>query len=190
VAAAQNSKLGNGGSAHRTVSAGGKWVDHGHHALIRISAFRQVQGYDETFSHNEDAELDTRLRKAGHTIWLTDKTSLVYYPRANIGGLFRQYMNYGNGRLRTIIKHRARPKLRQMLPVAVAPAFALALLAPICLIFALPLLSWAALCLGYGALLAYKARSPELLLCGPAAMVMHLAWSLGFWRGLIRSVTA
>ena len=47
VAAAQNSKLGTGGSKHRHLSAG-EWVDHGHHALMRISAFTAVGGYDET----------------------------------------------------------------------------------------------------------------------------------------------
>ena len=90
VAAAQNSILGNGGSAHRNVSQKGKWVDHGHHALIRIAAFRSVGGYDESFSHNEDAELDMRLGKASYKIWLTGETMLTYYPRDNAIGLFRQ----------------------------------------------------------------------------------------------------
>src|SRR5690606_2394808 len=54
TAVAQISKLGNGGSKHRD-GGGGHWVDHGHHALMRVSAFRAVGGYDETFSHNEDA---------------------------------------------------------------------------------------------------------------------------------------
>ena len=57
AAAAQNSVLGNGGAAHRNETAG-RWVDHGHHALMTIDAFRAVGGYDESFSHNEDAELD------------------------------------------------------------------------------------------------------------------------------------
>ena len=33
---------------------------------MRIAAFRGVGGYDESFSHNEDAELDYRLRQAGY----------------------------------------------------------------------------------------------------------------------------
>ena len=41
---------------------------------MRIAAFRAVGGYDESFSHNEDAELDYRLRQAGYRIWMTDKT--------------------------------------------------------------------------------------------------------------------
>jgi succinoglycan biosynthesis protein ExoA len=77
IALAQNSRFGNGGSAHRLAGAG-KWVDHGHHALMRIDTFKDVGGYDPSFSHNEDAELDLRLAKAGHRIWLTGRTRLQY----------------------------------------------------------------------------------------------------------------
>jgi succinoglycan biosynthesis protein ExoA len=64
AAVAQSSRLGTGGSAHRMAGAGG-WVEHGHHALFRLDAFLGCGGYDETFSHNEDAELDVRLARAG-----------------------------------------------------------------------------------------------------------------------------
>lgn len=187
VAAAQNSKLGNGGAAHRlNAGAGeGQWVDHGHHALMRMAAFRAVGGYDETFTHNEDAELDARLRAAGYRIWLTSRTQMEYFPRSAPWPLFRQYRGYGRGRLRNLLKHRARPKLRQLLPVAVAPAWALALLSPLSGVLALPLLLWSALCLGYGTLLALRAKDRTVLLSGPAAMLMHSGWSLGFWQGVV-----
>ena len=42
VAAAQNSKLGNGGASHRSAGGEGRWVEHGHHALMRVAAFRAV----------------------------------------------------------------------------------------------------------------------------------------------------
>ena len=180
VAAAQNSKLGNGGSAHRNNTTG-MWVDHGHHALMRVDAFRAVGGYDESFSHNEDAELDIRLAKAGYKIWLTGKTSLTYYPRSAPLPLFRQYFNFGQGRVRTIIKHRIIPKLRQMVPAAVAPAAVLALLAPFYPLAALPLLAWMGICIGYGATLGQP-------MAGPAAMIMHFGWSLGFWTGIPKAL--
>ena len=188
VAAAQNSKLGNGGSAHRLQGGAGRWVDHGHHALIRVAAFSAVGGYDESFSHNEDAELDARLRAAGFQIWLTGQTSLTYYPRSAAWPLARQYFAYGNGRARTLLKHRQRPKLRQLAPVLVAPAALLALPGVFWPPAALPLLGWAALCLGYGAALAWRGSDRCLWLTGAAAMLMHLAWSCGFWRGLLRSL--
>ncbi len=183
AAAAQNSLLGNGGAAHRRVTGAGKWVDHGHHALICLDAFRAVGGYDENFSHNEDAELDIRLQRAGYKIWLTGKTALTYYPRAKPHLLFRQYFNFGQGRARTLVKHRIIPRLRQILPLAVAPALLLAPVALISWIAAVPLALWMSVCLGYGLVLAIRARRAEIALAGPAAMLMHLGWSSGFMSG-------
>ncbi len=184
VATAQNSKLGNGGSSHRIGEGNGKWVDHGHHALMLIEDFRAVGGYDEGFSHNEDGELDYRLLQNGGKIWLTGKTSLIYYPRGNAVSLFKQYYNFGKGRAKMIAKHKARPKIRQMIPAGVAPAAALSLLSPILWIAAIPLNAWILLCLGYGMLLGYRAKKLSIAASGIAAMIMHMAWSIGFWKGL------
>ncbi|QOF69387.1 glycosyltransferase family 2 protein [Aminobacter sp. SR38] len=184
AAAAQNSKLGTGGSKHRHGSAG-EWVDHGHHALMRIAAFSDVGGYDESFSHNEDAELDHRLRQAGYRIWMSGRTRMTYFPRASLGGLFHQYLGYGRGRARNVLKHRVIPRLRQMVPLMVAPTALLASLAVVHWIFAVPVLVWAAICLSYGAALALRAGKPGLALAGVSAMVMHFAWSLGFWLQLV-----
>lgn len=185
AAAAQNSVLGTGGSAHRLAGPGG-WVDHGHHALFRLSAFQAAGGYDETFSHNEDAELDLRLTGQGGRIWLTDRLRIGYHPRATPVALARQYFNYGRGRARTVLKHRTRLKLRQAAPLAVAPAVALVLLTPLSWMFALPALVWATACLAFGMLLTLKTRDLAVAASGPAAMIMHLAWSLGFLAGLAR----
>jgi succinoglycan biosynthesis protein ExoA len=183
VAAAQNSKLGTGGSAHRVCAEGG-WVDHGHHALFRRDAFQMVGDYDESFSHNEDAELDLRLTSEGAKIWLTDKTRIVYHPRKTPGALWKQYVSYGKGRARTVLKHYTPLKLRQALPLAVAPAVAGALASPLFWPLAVPALIWAAAALGYGLLLGVKAKDRAVLMSGPAAMIMHLGWSLGFWLQL------
>ncbi len=186
TATAQNSRLGNGGSPHRA-GIRGHWVDHGHHALMGIAAFRAVGGYDESFSHNEDAELDFRLRAAGYRIWMTDKTFMTYFPRASVGSLFRQYLGYGRGRAKNSLKHRAVPRLRQMLPLMVLPVVAGALLAFVSLSALIPAGVWVAACLGYGVWLALAERDPYGPLAGVSAMVMHLAWSAGFWMQLALS---
>lgn len=185
AAEAQNSPIGNGGSAHRMVSHG-KWVDHGHHALMRISAFRAVGGYDESFGHNEDAELDVRLTRAGYRIWLTGKTEVVYYPRTSLQALAKQYFNYGRGRARTLLKHRMRPKPRQRLMIGVAPAFLLAPLGAVHFIFTLPVVIWLCACLIGGAIVAIRRGQPFLSLTGPVAAIMHVTWSTGFWAAVIR----
>lgn len=184
TAIAQNSRLGNGGAVHR-LGARGHWTDHGHHALIRKEAFEAVGGYDENFSHNEDAELDYRLHRAGYRIWLTEKTHMVYYPRASVSGLFRQYLGYGRGRAKNILKHRALPKVRQMIPLMVFPVVAGTSLALLNWAALVPAGLWAAACLGYGAWMAIRQRNPYGPLAGFSAMIMHLAWSTGFWLQLL-----
>ena len=188
VAAAQNSRIGTGGAAHRVGAAAG-WVDHGHHALFSRDAFEAIGGYDESFSHNEDAELDLRLAQEGGRIWLTDRTRIVYHPRSTPGALWKQYLSYGKGRARTVFKHYTPLKMRQTLPLAVAPAVLGALGAPLFWPLALPALLWMAVALGYGAALAAKQRDGAVLMAGPAAMIMHLAWSLGFWLQVLRWAT-
>jgi succinoglycan biosynthesis protein ExoA len=186
VAAAQNSLLGTGGSAHR-IGAGGRFVDHGHHALMRLDAFRAVGGYDPGQSHNEDAELDHRLTRSGGRIWLTDRVRIRYMPRRSFGALFRQYRAHGRGRAMTVAKHGLRLKPRQIAPALVPPAvmaglagLALSPLSAGWLILAGPATVWALLCLGFGALLALRARRWPVLLSGPVAMTMHFGWGTGF----------
>jgi succinoglycan biosynthesis protein ExoA len=192
VANAQNSLVGTGGSAHRTGKTAG-WVEHGHHALMRVDAYRAVGGYDEAFRYNEDAELDHRLGVAGWRIWLTDATLMVYFPRATPAALFRQYYGYGGGRARNILKHHTIPRLRQMLPLAILPAVALTALTLVTWLALLPLLVWSALCLGMGTLAAARSRHQYRLpllyapLAGFAAMIMHFAWSAGFWQHVAAS---
>lgn len=113
---------------------------------------------------------------------------LGYVPRATPAALFRQYRNYGRGRARTVRLHGQPLKLRQALPVLILPAV---LVAPLSMaglewwpaaLFASPAAMWAGLCLLGGLTLALSARSLCVLTSGPAAMLMHLGWSLGFWQ--------
>ncbi|MFC4165939.1 glycosyltransferase family 2 protein [Teichococcus aestuarii] len=186
IALAQNSKLGNGGSAHRAGGVSG-WVDHGHHAAFNRDFFRSIGGYDEAFTHNEDAELDHRAHLAGGKVWMCREAPVTYYPRKDLPSLARQYMKHGAGRARTLMKHGLRPRPRQMAPVAALLGCAGAvLLAPFWPPFLFIPLAYALLCLGWGAAQAAKARDLSLLPVGLAVMTMHLAWGFGFLRGAWR----
>jgi succinoglycan biosynthesis protein ExoA len=183
AAAAQNSVLGNGGSAHRNATSD-RWVDHGHHALMTINAFTAVDGYDEAFSHNEDAELDVRLINNGFHIYLTSEVQAIYYPRGSFVGLFRQYFNIGRGRARNFLKHRKNTKLRHLILVAVAPAICLMMLSPFAGLCAIPALSWTLLCIGCGVVLGVRGKDACATAAGLAAIAMQAGWSFGFFRGL------
>lgn len=174
--------LGSGGSAHR----GGRrsaYVDHGHHAGFDIEWFRRIGGYDETFSHNEDAEYDVRLGKAGGKVWLDAGIRIQYVPRGSVSSLARQYYNYGKGRARNFAKHGSRLKLRQAVPVIALLGSALGLLAAP---FFLPALilpaGYLSLLAGASAAVAVKRKSLCGLFAGIAAGTMHLCWAAGYLK--------
>ncbi len=184
VAAAQNSWLGTGGSAHRHVGQS-TFVDHGHHALMSIKCFKAAGGYCEEMTCNEDAELDHRLSQNGAKIWLETSLPITYFPRKTPRALWRQYFRYGKGRARNVLRHQLILKLRQLMPVGVAIAALLALLAPIHPIFLIPFLIWLLACITGGAVIGAKSGGGWRFAAGPAAAIMHLSWGLGFLHELL-----
>ncbi|MDA9499431.1 glycosyltransferase family 2 protein [Bradyrhizobium sp. CCBAU 11357] len=185
VAWVSDTKVGSGGSAHRGGKQSG-FVDHGHHAAMTIDAFRRAGGYDETFTHNEDAEFDCRLRALGGRIFLDSDIRLSYRPRSSFSSLAKQYFNYGRGRSRTVRRHPGSLRLRQFLvPTHVALTLGAIMLSP-----AAPLLlTWPAAYLAILALTAMMIAVKHHSICGllalPAAVVMHFAWALGFFWGIL-----
>ena len=175
-----DTRLGSGGSGHRGGLVSG-FVDHGHHAGIRLSWFRAIGGYDAAFSHNEDAEFDQRLRQAGGRIWLDARIRLAYAVRPGLGPLVRQAWAYGRGRARTVRRHRARPRLRQLLPpLAVVAILGGAMVAPVSALGLLPLAGYTLLAAATSAAGAASLRSPCGLWAGPALAALHLPWGAGF----------
>ena len=176
--------LGSGGSAHR----GGRksmFVDHGHHAGFDLKTFLHVGGYDESFSHNEDAEFDQRLIRSGGRIFLDADIRLTYSPRATASGLARQYFNYGKGRARTILKHRDVPKLRQLVPPATLIACVLGVvLAPFTLWSLILPVGYLAVLAAASVAMAIRKRSACGLLAGVASATMHMSWSAGLLKQL------
>jgi succinoglycan biosynthesis protein ExoA len=180
VAVAMNSPLGHGGASYRAGTKGGP-VDTVYLGAFRREALLAVDGYDEGFLTNQDAELNERLRRAGGVVWLDPTIEVGYLPRGRVRDLARQFFNYGRGRAATASRHPGSLALRQL----AAPALVLTLLS------SLVLIPWSpvplAICsAGYGAALAVGAilagpqarrRLPQVML---ATGVMHLAWGVGF----------
>jgi succinoglycan biosynthesis protein ExoA len=181
--------LGSGGAAHRGGKASG-WVDHGHHAGFNLDWYRRIGGYDETFSHNEDAEYDARLAQAGGSIYLDAGIRIKYIPRGDTGRLWKQYFGYGKGRARNALKHGSKLKLRQTAPILALAGSVAGLAAS--------LVYWPAMILpaGYAGILllaslwtAWKYKSACGLMAGLAAGTMHMAWAAGFLSQTIKQKT-
>lgn len=187
IAAAQTSRLGNGGAAHRVGCVSG-FVEHGHHAAFDRAFFLAIGGYDENFTHNEDAEMDVRAIRAGGSIWMCAEAPVIYYPRDCLERLARQYFLHGGGRARTLRKHRLRPRARQLMPVAIlagcATGLAAAPFAPAEASFALV---YPAFCLAWGVAQSVMRRDLRLVAGGLALMTMHVSWALGFLFGFART---
>lgn len=179
--------LGSGGSAHRGGRRSG-WVDHGHHAGFRLDWFRRIGGYDESFSHNEDAEFDHRLGQAGGKVWLDADIRLDYHMRPTPAALWRQYWNYGRGRARTVLKHRMRPRARQMIPVinllGLMAGLILAPVLPVALIWPA---AYALVLLAVSVTGAIRLRSLCGLGAGLVLGIMHNAWGAGFLTQTLRA---
>ena len=180
IAAAQNSRFGNGGAAHRVGGRSG-FVEHGHHAAFDRATFLRLGGYDIGFTHNEDAEFDYRLRRAGGRIWMCADAPVTYFPRESLRRLAQQYARHGRGRARTLALHHLYPKPRQLAPVCILLLCASSL--PLALASAWFLLlpaAYAAACFVWAARQSVLAGDPWLLVAAPAVMTMHLSWAWGF----------
>jgi glycosyltransferase involved in cell wall biosynthesis len=187
VAQAQSSPFGVGGVAFRTGSEEGRYVDTLAFGAYRRELFDRIGGFDEELVRNQDDEFNFRLTQAGGKIWLDPSIRSVYYSRADLGGLWRQYFQYGLYKVRVIQKRGGVPSWRHLVPGSFVLALALGLL--------LSLLTgrflWLLGVLGpYAAanLVAsvWTARRKLRLLpyLPPAFATLHFAYGLGFLWGL------
>ena len=150
------------------------------------SLVEKIGGYDETLLSNEDYEFNTRIRKQVGLVWLDPSIRSIYFARASLGQLAKQYFRYGFWKLKMLRRYPDTLRWRQALP----PVFVASLLVGIVLAFFLPLFRWLILfelfvyfgILGLGSLkLVISKKEPSLLIGVPLAIsVMHAAWGGGF----------
>jgi succinoglycan biosynthesis protein ExoA len=76
--------------------------------------------FDETLVRNQDDELNLRIRLAGGIAWQDPSIVSWYSPRSTLGGLSRQYFQYGFWRVAVLRKHPGKGSLRHFVPGAAA----------------------------------------------------------------------
>lgn len=190
IAAAAAHPLGVGDARYR-IGGKAQAVETVPFGAFRRMTVERVGFFDEALLSNEDYEFNTRIRKAGGTIWFDPAIRSTYFAAATLAALARQYWRYGFWKARMLRRYPDTVRWRQALP----PLFVLSLIVLAVLAIPLPLARWLlvlalalyALVLGaIGVQVALKKRDGALLIGVPLAVAtMHLAWGSAFlWSWL------
>lgn len=189
IAAALGSPFGVGNSLYHYGTAP-QPVDHVPFGVYRTDLLRELGGWNESVTSNEDFELDYRLRAAGHDLLFDPVLRIRWMSKQTLGDLFAQYGRYGKGKSEVArlhprsvaFRHLAAPALVAALATAAfvaprRPRLAAALIAP-----------YAAATAAASIVTARKVEGAAAKALVPAAFAtMHVAWGLGFWEGMLTS---
>jgi len=184
VCAALRSRLGAGGAPQWDPSKEGL-VHSVPFGALKREALRVLGGFDPRALTNEDAELNQRIIAGGGRVYLSREIVFSYHPRSTLWALARQYLHYGIGRARTLLKHRELLNPRPALPFAgVCGAVALLALAPQAAVVLAAL--YAAATLGEAIRVGRREGLHVVLLVWTVFPTMHAAHGTGFGVGLAR----
>lgn len=198
VARAYNSRFGLGGGAYHGADAPEGPAESAYMGIMRAAALAEVGGFDETLRRGEDWELNHRLRRAGHLVWLDPQLRVTYWPRSTISRLARQFSATGIWRGELVRRLGGRNPLRFFAPPILLVATVLAVL--MIPLHATGVLSgWLGILLGlvYLGPLAYLAllivagatspgTLPDRLRFMVVLATMHYSWGAGFLLGVTR----
>jgi succinoglycan biosynthesis protein ExoA len=194
VAKAYNSRWGLGGGAYHRAGAPAGPAESAFLGVMRVDALREVGYFDPTLRRGQDWELNYRLRKAGHLVWLDPTLRVGYRPRSSLGALWRQMHATGIWRGEIVRRHREGNSARYFAPPTLVVATVLAaMLAPV---VGFGALTWVgrlaalgpAAYLGVLALVSAQSSGTvrDRLRLALVLATMHYAWGTGFLQGILR----
>jgi glycosyltransferase involved in cell wall biosynthesis len=183
VAAAFQSRWVAGGARSRDLGYSG-WVDTVYLGCWPRAGFERFGGFDETLVRNQDDEHNLRIVQGGGRIWQSASIRSVYRPRARLGQVFRQYLQYGYWKPFVMKKHGQPAALRHLVPAVFVAALAVALLlaltghgGPLVAVVVLYALAVAALTLGVA---RESTLAPAALVRVPAVIAAyHVGYGIG-----------
>jgi len=197
-------------AAFRSPLCGGKAHDPGYQGEVDTvylgcwprEVFDRVGLFDPGLVRNQDDEFNFRLRRQGGRVWQTPRVRSCYTPRASLGALFRQYMQYGFWKVAVIRKHKALAAWRHLLPAmfvssilagvllaliaAAAGAGAVAITAMA--VLAAELLGYLAVCAATSVTYARGLGAISAAILPVVIGVYHFSYGLGFLAGAIQFI--
>ena len=194
VALALQTPLGRGGGRRwisaSQVSGPERELDSGVFCGIwERSTLTEYGGWDEHWPRNQDSELAGRFLARGERLICVPAMAAQYTPRDSLRGLWRQYLEYGEYRTKTALRHpRTLRRSHLLAPGLVAAVGAqIATPRPVRRAAAAALTVYAATVVSAGVRTAVDGAPPaEAALVPVVLCVMHLGHGLGGWRGALR----
>lgn len=193
IAAAFQSRWVTGGALSRRLDHDGP-ADTVYLGAWPRATFDRYGGFDEALVRNQDDEHNLRITRGGGRVWQASAIRSTYRPRARLGQVFRQYRQYGYWKPFVMKKHGQPARLRQLAPLALVLATALAAIAwplgagpwPLAAVLG----SYAAGVLASSVAVAVDGRlDVASALCVPAVVVAyHVAYGIGSaegWRDVL-----
>ncbi|HEX8743017.1 MAG TPA: glycosyltransferase [Thermoleophilaceae bacterium] len=197
VAWATSSPFASSGKSFRTAPEG--YADTIAYPLFRKDEVLALRGYNERLARNQDNDMNTRLRAAGHRLYHTWKTGCSYRSQAGLRALVRYaYMN-GFWNFVTLRENPRAMRLRHFVPMVFVLGTAALLLATV------GWMAWdqhpndwlqlAALGsiglhlvvgLGFGASTAIRVRHPAPLLMPLYILAFHSSYGVGMIVALLK----
>ncbi|MGA0610329.1 glycosyltransferase family 2 protein [Caldimonas sp. KR1-144] len=193
IAAAFQSRWVMGGARSRDLEYEGP-VDTVYLGCWPRRTFEQHGGFDEQLVRNQDDEHNLRLARAGARVWQSREIVSSYWPRATLGQLFRQQLQYGYWKPFVTRKHGRPASLRQLVPGAFVALMALLLVLGLVSPAAARGFAWlgwlyAFYALGASVSIARKAGWELLPMLPLVIVTTHGGYGLGTLRGWFDVIT-
>ena len=184
------------GDARYRIGGAAQQVDTVPFGAFHKRLISKIGPYDESLLSNEDYEFNARIRRSGGRVWLDPSIWSVYYARATLKELARQYWRYGYWKAQMLRKYPHTLRWRQILP----PFFVLALIVIGLLSFVFQLARWlfaiivipyVIIVLGVGISMSLKQKQPLLAVGMPLAVAtIHFSWGTAFLWGWLHPPSA
>lgn len=190
IAIAASHPLGVGDALYR-IGGNAQEVDTVPFGAFHRKLIDKIGMFDENLLTNEDYEFNVRVRQSGGKVWLNPAIHSIYYARATLKELSRQFWRYGYWKAQMLVRYPKTLRWRQLLP----PLFVLALLSLgflsigwylARLSLAIIVILYAMVIIASGLQISVMRKVPSLVISVPLAIAtIHLSYGTGLLWGLV-----
>ena len=196
ISVAQNCPFGSGGAAFRYSDRPG-YVNTVPFGAYRREVFEKVGGFNEFLKKGQDAEFNFRMVESGMKIYYSPEIRTLYFSRASLGRLFRQFVAMGWSKVFIFYLHPRLMRAYYLLPLLFAVAV-IAVLARLPWASGKELWVYSDVCILYISLsivfgltyarrkgIAFPGKARAAALFPLCFFLIHFGYGLGILRGLL-----